>query len=274
MIIGVTGGKGGTGKSTVAVNLALALREKGSVTLIDCDVGCPNDHLILGCELESGKDVEAFFPEFDKEKCTRCGECVKACQENAIYLTGEFPVVVDRLCSGCTACMLACPHGAIRESYRKIGKTYETKTHGIRLVSGELKPGVPFSAAVAKATLEKIGENDFTIIDTSAGLHCDVVRALYPCDKVVVVTEPTPFGVSDLSQMMKLLKRLEKEVQIVVNVSDIADVSMGENERFVTERIPFDREVMESYVAGTPLVESSPGHPISLKFKKIARGLL
>ncbi len=273
MIVGVTGGKGGTGKSTVAVNLALALKEHGSVSLLDCDVGCPDDHLLLNATLEGKEEVEIFLPVFDESRCKMCGKCAEVCEENAIFLT-ERPEVIERLCSGCGACLLACPHGAISEGSREIGSTYSTKTRGIKLFSGDLKPGSPFSAHLVKAVLERgMEKSDFTVVDTAAGIHCDVVLSLRNCERILVVTEPTPFGVSDLRQVMGVLEGMGKTGEIILNRSDIAEADFGEEGEGIVERIPLDRELLDSYVNGEPLVESSPDHPISKIFKKLAEGM-
>lgn len=276
MKIAVTGGKGGTGKSTVAVNLAVALAMKGkSVTLVDCDVDCPNDHLILGSELQEERIVYSFVPRIDTEKCVKCGKCAEVCMENALAMVkGGFPRLFDKICSGCEACKLACPENAIVEDKKLLGGTYETEKLGVKLVTGELKPSEPLSVGVVNAAKERgleVGkDSDVIIIDTAAGTHCDVVRALYGCEKAFVVTEPTPFGLHDLNAIQDILEKLGIENSIVLNRSDIAEAKKLEN---TVLELPYSNKMAKCYVDATPIVEKHPEHEISKKFFELTEVL-
>lgn len=278
MRIAVTGGKGGTGKSTIAVNLATALTKLGKkVVLVDCDVDCPNDHLLLNAKLKNKEAIESFLPKINPEKCKKCGKCVKTCMENALFqLKDNIPQLFDKICSGCKACEYACPVGAIESDSKVLGWTYETKINDITLITGELKPSEPLSAAVVKATKKRgldVGRNaDVIIFDTAAGTHCDVVRALYETETAFVVTEPTPFGLHDLDSILKLLKQLGISSEVILNRSDIAETKELEKFKIHTE-IPFDEKMMECYVQGVSIVEKYPRHPISRIFLKLAEGL-
>ena len=274
MIIGVTGGKGGTGKSFFAINLAVALAKKGSkVILLDCDPDSPSDHILLDVERKNKKEVECLIPVFIKEKCVKCGICVKTCQYNAIFqMRNQVPQLMEPICNGCTACILACPHGAITKGSKTVGWTYESEKYGLKMLSGELKPSEPLSEKIVNET-KKRAENekaDFVIVDTAAGAHCNVVAALDGCEKAYVITEPTPFGISDLEVIEEVLGKLKIPYGIVVNRSDITDNKI-ENAKL---EIPYDRKIIDSYVKGIPLVVYDEEHPVSKMFYQLAEEMM
>lgn len=274
MMIGITGGKGGTGKTVLAVNIALALADMGKkVTYLDCDADCPSAHILLGAKLGGRREVRSFIPSISRKACRKCGRCVSECQFNALYMPkGGFPELAATLCSGCKACVLACPFGAVRPSGKAIGWTYVTEAHGIELFSGELKPSEPLSEKMVEAVRERgmrEGSGEIFIVDTSAGAHCPVVRALEGCDRAFAVTEPTVFGESDLSAITGVLEKLKVPHGIIVNRSTI---SPGKVRGAVLE-LPYDRAMISCYVNGTPIVRALPGHPISRAISDFARGL-
>lgn len=271
MIIGVTGGKGGTGKTVFAVNLAVALAGTGKkVTLIDCDPDCPSAHIILGATLRGKRNVSMFIPVFDNKKCKKCGECVKTCEPHAIFqVKGSTPVLFDKICTGCKTCLLACKNSAIKHGRKTIGWTYHTRRHGVELYSGELKPSEPLSEKIVEAVKNRgMGKNEVTIIDTAAGAHCNVVKALEGCENAFLITEPTLFGIHDLEVIKKVLKKMGITHEVVLNRSDVSSKKPK-----ASMEIPYDKTMITCYVDGTPIVEKHPEHAISKKFLYLAKRL-
>jgi len=251
MRIGVTGGKGGTGKSTVATALAWQL----GYTLLDADVDCPNDHLLLGINRVLLEKVTQRVPKWDMERCIGCGKCEEACASDAILMK-EKPVFLEKQCNGCGACQLSCPHNAISWADKEIGRIYYSKKNGIRLLSGELRPNEQISELVVKSLLQHITKN--SIVDTAAGIHCPVIAALEPCGIVLAVTEPTPLAEHDLRLCLELCRKMGKKVHIILNKADIADnkgiedIASEYNVKIIL-RIPFSKVIIESYSKGIPV---------------------
>jgi len=262
-IIGITGGKGGTGKSTVATALAYELSKKNKVLLVDADVDCPNDHLLLNIDRKYLNKVEQRIPEFDTDKCSRCGACGKACKTNAIVsIKGNNPIFMPNQCNGCGACKIVCPSDAINWNFKEIGKIFSGKKDNLNFLAGELKTNQPISEFIVNnlnEEIEKIKEKyDYIIIDTAAGTHCPVIAALENADKVIAVTEPTPLGAHDLEIILQLLCKLKKKGSIIINRSDIGDKKRVEylaskyNTKIVFE-VPFSKEIIDSYAKGEPI---------------------
>lgn len=261
MKIGITGGKGGTGKSLVSTALAseLAGRRK-KVLLIDADVDCPNDHLILSIERKKLADVEGAFPIFDSKKCIKCGKCSEACMENAIVsVKDRVPILVPEQCTGCKACALACPVGAISYGKQGIGTIYSGEKNSISLLTGEIKIGFEEASPIVHALMGKAAEIeerfDYVLVDTAAGTHCNVISALVGVEHAFAVTEPTPLGEHDLQLILKLLDVLGIKKNIVLNKAGIAGEKRIERiaEEFnagVVSKIPYKREIMQSYSRG------------------------
>ena len=260
--IAVTGGKGGTGKSTVATALAVELSKEGEVLLVDADVDCPNDHLILGIRRKKVRDVNNMVPEIDEDKCTKCGSCAEVCKENAIVqVKDKNPILVPEQCTGCKACMIACPAEAISESEQMIGELLKGSGK-IDLATGEMKPGVEESSLIVNALkeyVEGIKDNyEYIIIDTAAGTHCPVIAALMDVDIGLAVTEPTPLGEHDLDLILELMKKLEVDSKVVLNRSDIANsdgiknISEKHNSETVAE-IPYSKDIERNYSEGVPI---------------------
>ncbi|MCK5017034.1 MAG: ATP-binding protein [Candidatus Peribacteraceae bacterium] len=265
MIIGFTGGKGGTGKSTVATAFAYELAKNNKVLLVDADVDCPNDHLLLSIDRKFLKNVEQRIPEWDMDKCTKCGLCGPSCVTNAIVsINGSQPIFMKEQCNGCGACVITCPQNAINWSKKEIGQIYTGKKHNIDFLSGDLKTNEPVSEFVVNSLNEiiekKKDDYDYIIIDTAAGTHCPVIAALEMCDKTIAVTEPTPLGKHDLEIILELLKRLKITSSIVINRSDIgnreliAETSEKYNSPIISE-IPYSENIVNDYAKGIPITD-------------------
>ena len=260
MKIAITGGKGGTGKSTVATALAVELTKKYNTIIIDADVDCPNDHLILDIKRKKIKDIFQPIPKINKEKCQMCGRCAEVCKEHAIvFVEGNYPVLVPEQCIGCSACMIACPHNAIEKDKKKIGTIYQGDYQNLKFLSAETEIGVEEESPVVNALKKEIEkrekEFDFIIYDTSPGTHCNVISALQGTDLAICVSEPTPLGAHDLKLILELLKILKIPAKIILNKSDIGDKRLIEKiaKEFKTEiiiEIPYSKKIIESYSSG------------------------
>jgi len=230
--IAVTGGKGGTGKSTVAVLKAFQLAKSKKVVLVDLDVECPNDYLITGQKLnEQIGAVKTKFPVLDKNKCQKCGKCAEVCRQKAIFLAPQkYPQFFKELCSACGACWTVCPQKAIKTKKEIIGKIYQNQINkNLWLMTGLAKPLLeetgPVVNKVKKRALnfaKKIGAK-IIIFDTAAGTHCPVIAALMDADIAYAVTEPTPLGAHDLRLILELLKRLKIPSEIIINQADLGN---------------------------------------------------
>jgi MinD superfamily P-loop ATPase len=259
-IIAITGGKGGTGKSTVATALAHELSKNNSVLLVDADVDCPNDHLLLNLELQEFKLVKQRIPKINESKCNKCGKCGNVCKSKAlISLKNIKPIFIKEQCNGCGSCYIICPEKAITWQNKEIGKLYKSKKDNLHLLTGELKANEPISEFIVNWLNEEIiavKENyDYIIIDTAAGTHCPVIAAFEFANKVIAVTEPTPLGLHDLKIILKLLKILKKESSIVVNRHDIGNIKLIEDvsEEFnvnIIFKIPYSKKIVKSYSEG------------------------
>ena len=263
MKIAITGGKGGTGKSTVATALAVRLARKHRVLLLDLDVDCPDDHLLLSIKRQGAEDIMQFVPKIDFKKCIKCGKCARTCRESAIvFVQGRYPILVPEQCTGCGACWLVCPAGAIGKTRRKIGTIYKGRGHGIDFIGGELELGYEEASPIVNAVRrfsEKIEKRyDYVLIDTAAGTHCNVISAMLGVDMALAVTEPTPLGQHDLELILELLKVLEVPSKIVLNRSDIGDKALIKevSRKFKTDiiaEIPYRKDILEAYSRGKPV---------------------
>jgi MinD superfamily P-loop ATPase len=255
MQIVTASGKGGTGKTTVAVNLAHV--SDTPVMLLDCDVEEPNVHLFLKPEIDSSMRVEVDIPSFDMDLCTSCGACHDACRFNAIVLIKGRPLLINELCHSCGACLLACSADAITEVPREIG-TIETGiwSNGF-FAHGMLDIGEARSEPVieqVRLTAELYANEMPVIIDAPPGTSCPVIAAVRDADYVVLVTEPTPFGLHDLKLAVEMTRALKLKSGVVINRSDIGDSGVRDYCRSenlpVLAEFPFDRRVAEIYSGG------------------------
>ncbi len=262
----IGGGKGGTGKSTVATSLAYSLSKENKVLLLDLDVECPNDQILLSIKLDKIKDVESFIPKFNEEKCKKCGKCGEVCKEHAIVnIKNRFPILVKEQCNGCKACKIACPYGAIENDKQIIGHISKGKIDRLNLISGELKPGIEEASKIVneikklvKTTEEKY---EFIIIDAAPGTHCNVISSMKDNDLFLAVTEPTPFGAHDVSLVLELAKKLKLKSKIVLNRSDIGNEKIINkiSEKYKSEiisKIPYNKEIFKQYSDGKPIINN------------------
>jgi len=259
-----TGGKGGTGKSTFAVLLALKLSKQGKrVLLCDCDVECPNDYLLLNKEARDPKQIYQEYPELDEEKCEKCGSCSKVCRENAIFWVEEkHPVFFHDLCNGCGACWISCPYNAIGTKKEVVGESFTNRiNNNLWLLTGRSKPGIAETGSIVREVkkralsfAEEVGAHHL-LVDTSPGTHCNVIQALLGCEEAYVVTEPTPLGAHDAGLILELLEKMEIPSEIILNKADVGDKETIEKiaEKFgvsIALEIPYSEELIRAYCQG------------------------
>lgn len=260
MRIAIASGKGGTGKTTVAVNLALTAG--GPVQLLDCDVEEPNCHLFLPAEMGSPETVGLPVPEVDEEKCNACGECGRLCQYSAIVSIKTKPLTFLELCHGCGGCAKVCPTGAITEVERPIGVVESGSARGISFIYGRLNVGEPMSPPLIRAVKERLQPDGLAIIDAPPGTSCPVIATLRDTDFVVLVTEPTPFGLNDLTLAVETLRQLTVPFGVVINRADVGDRRVHDYCRTekidILVEIPDNRRVAEAYSRGEPAIDAVP----------------
>ncbi|MFX1573850.1 MAG: AAA family ATPase [Promethearchaeota archaeon] len=273
IIICITGGKGGTGKTLCAVNIAVMFKNEGyKVLLIDGDVENPNTYLLLKGELENKTSVPFFMPKIVEDKCSRCGLCAQNCTSHALlHIENAIPIPMLNLCNGCRLCYKICPENAIEPDFKTIGWTYSTEINGMSLILGELKPSEARSAGIVEELVENLEEiitetpnkYDIVILDTAPGAHCDVELLIDTSDVAIPITEPTKFGKLDLLRIMELINLLGKDSKVIVNRSSL----LGFRDQFLKELqdesieilgdIPLDADIVNSYCLGTPLMDKS-----------------
>ena len=281
-VIGITGGKGGVGKSTVAINIAESLVQMGhKVSLVDADVDAPDDHILLYMPLQNSMDVTITIPVIDDKKCSRCRKCVDVCRRTALNQPKDNSPLLIGECNGCEACILVCPEDAIERGGKRVGKTYASAKRNFTLFTGELVPGVEESSFVVNAVKERVyneaKDSDIIIIDTSPGTHCNVINALKGTDAAFAVTEPTPLGIHDLELILRLLQILDIKASIVLNRSDlpgvrrqVESVIKAYNTK-VSVEIPMDDLLVKSYVEGVAVVKIYPEAKSSKRILKLSK---
>jgi len=272
MIISVASGKGGTGKTTISTNLAMSLSSVGQqVQYLDCDAEEPNGHIFLKPDIKVTEDVTVGVPEVDLSKCTGCGKCGRLCQYSAILSLKGSVLVFENLCHSCGGCMAICPEGAITEKQRKIGIAEFGKSNGIYFGHGRLDIGDIQTPALIRYVKKRIQKNAVNIIDAPPGTSCPVIEAIKGSDFVLLVTEPTPFGLNDLALAVGMVRQLKITFAVAINRSDIGDdavVRYCQQENIeVLIQIPNDRKIAESYSRGVMIVEAMPDY--KQKFLKL-----
>ncbi len=262
MVISIASGKGGTGKTTVAVNLALSLQ---NVQILDCDVEEPNAHIFLKPKIISQKKAVIPVPEIDEVKCDYCGKCREVCAYHAIAVLPASDgkkgnvLIFSHLCHGCGACSLLCPKGAIKEIDKEIGSIETGEKENMLFVHGRLNVGEAMSPPVIRQVKQYINATRTVIIDAPPGTSCPVITAVKGSYFCVLVTEPTPFGLNDLILAVEVLRKIKVPFGVVINRADIGDGKVeeycGKEHIPILMKIPFNKEIAVSYSEGIPIVE-------------------
>jgi MinD superfamily P-loop ATPase len=274
MIISIASGKGGTGKTTVALNLALSLPD---VQLIDCDVEEPNLHLFLSPRVHRTLPVAIPVPGVDETQCTYCGKCAEVCRFNALAVVKNQILIFPELCHGCGGCSLLCPERAIRETPRKIGVIQEGSYNGLAFVQGILNVGEPMPTPIIREEKKLIDRKKTVILDCSPGTSCPVIEGVRGSDFCLLVTENTPFGLNDLELAVEMVRALGIPTGVFLNRSDLGDRKLRdycakENIPLLAE-LPHDRRIAEVYSRGEIVVEKIPEYRalFLLLFQKIQK---
>lgn len=262
MKLAIASGKGGTGKSMVAANIAFTLAMTEPVTLVDCDVEEPNLHLFFPAPVTT-TEVTVPVPVVDEAACDHCGKCEEACQYGALTVLQNRILFFPELCHSCGGCTLVCPKRAIHEESRRVGTmSVSAPIPGLKLISGMLDTGSPHAVPIIKAVKERAGGDPLVICDSAPGTSCPVVETLDGCDACILVTESTPFGLHDLRLAVDVATRLGVPVGVVINRSDGRD---EETIRFCIDHdleilmtIPFNREIAAIQSRGDILCRARP----------------
>jgi MinD superfamily P-loop ATPase len=260
MIISIASGKGGTGKTTIATNLAFSL--DGDVQLLDCDVEEPNAHLFVKPEISHRETVSTPVPDVDLQKCDFCGECGEICQFSAITVIGDKVLTFPELCHSCKGCMMVCPRGAIGEKDRELGVLEKGHSGELEFAHGRLRVGEAMSPPLIERVKALIDKKKTAILDAPPGTSCPVIVTLKGSDFVILVTEPTPFGLHDLKLAVGAVRILEIPFGIIINRCDVGDdrvIQYAEEEGIpILMEIPDERQIAEAYSRGLMMVEIKP----------------
>jgi MinD superfamily P-loop ATPase len=264
MKIAVASGKGGTGKTMVATSLVTALASDYEVNFIDCDVEAPNGHLFLKPNISQTQPAVIQIPEIDQEKCIACGKCVEACMFNALAMLHEKILVFPQLCHGCGSCSLICPVDAITEKPNPIGIISQGLVNSsIHFFMGELTISEPMPTPIIRQT-KKVAADipGITILDSPPGASCSVVATVHDADYVILVTEPTPFGLHDLKQMLGVLSETDTPAGVIINRDGIGDNRVEtylKNKPYpILMKIPYQNEIARGLAAGKILIDFIP----------------
>ncbi len=256
MNIAVLSGKGGTGKTTVSTNLALALKSN----YIDCDVEEPNGFIFLKPEINETKEVMIDYPFIDDEKCVSCGKCVEVCQFNSLAKVKDDIVLFNKLCHGCGACKIACEYDALIYKQRELGKIESGIIRGIGCSRGILNVSEPMAVPVIRELLKNLSSDTNNLIDCPPGTSCNVVTALKYAHGAILVTEPSEFGLHDLKMAVELVKTYNIPFGIIINKDDGEDNIVKKycrNEKInLIGVIPYSKNTATLYSNGEVLYDS------------------
>ncbi len=263
MRIAIASGKGGTGKTTVSTNLALAAVRRGvRVAYIDCDVEEPNGQLFLNPQITSSKAVGRLHSSVDEAKCTHCGLCGELCQFSAIVCISEKVLVFPELCHACGGCTLVCRSGAITEVVEQAGIVETGMAGAIRFVQGTLRIGEAMSTPLIRQVKKELRGENLILLDCPPGTSCPVIESARGADLVLLVTEPTPFGLNDLRLAVEMVEALHLPLAVVINRAGIGDQKTHEfcqlREIPILAEIPDDRRMAESYSHGELAYDAVP----------------
>lgn len=275
MNITIASGKGGTGKTTVTVNLA-AVMEHGAVRVYDCDVEEPNAHLFVRPENVSSREVATMIPKVDTDRCSRCGTCEALCQFSAITLVGDQIMTFPEMCHSCRGCEMICPEDAVSAGERVLGQVHQgVGIGGIHLTWGELRVGEAMSPPLIEKVKALMVPENLSLVDAPPGTSCPAIAALRDADYALLVAEPTPFGCNDLDLTVSALRKLGVPMGIVINRADpepgIIDDYAREQEIEILQRFPFSREAAAACSGGHLLVEKMPD--MKQRFEELAEAL-
>lgn len=266
MKVAIASGKGGTGKTFVSTNLFYTFRNMDiSVSLVDCDAEVPNSLAFFSAIEREKNDVTQYLPVIDASKCIFCGKCAEYCAYNAIFVVPNLKMIqlLEEMCHGCGACEVVCPNNAIKESLKKVGtvRVYEIDGEK-RFVEGRMETGISSPVPVIKQAIksaEKLN-TDFLIMDAPPGTSCPFIQTVAKADFVILVTEPTPFGLSDLRQAADSLKTMDIPFGVIVNRAGVGDRAVYEylekNNIKLFAEIPFDKDIARLYSEGKIVVET------------------
>jgi MinD superfamily P-loop ATPase len=264
MKIAVASGKGGTGKTLIATNLAYVAAQKQNVQLVDLDVEEPNAHIFINDSHSLKETVRRMIPLVDEKKCNYCGICSDVCEYHAIITLTDTVMVFPELCHSCYGCLEMCPENAISESYKSIGDITVVQNNSLKLITGKLKVGESATTALIAQTKKKINtDTQFIFFDAPPGISCPVIEAIKDVDFVLVVAEPTPFGLHDLNLMYQTVKKLNRESGIVLNKAidgnTIIEEYSKDNNLEILMRLPFDPEIAREYSKGNLISQKYTG---------------
>ncbi len=260
MQIAVGSGKGGTGKTTISTSLVLSAET--DVQYLDCDVEEPNGHIFLKPDITYSETISVTVPKLDESRCTACGKCRDICAFNAIAQFGKTVMVFPEMCHSCLGCFRVCEEDALLEATRKIGVLESGMSGAIHFVHGRVRIGEAMGVPLLKAVKKHADPDKLTIIDAPPGTSCPFVESINDADYVILVTEPTPFGLHDLKLAVTVLKNFNIPGGVIINRSDLGDdrvLRYCESENIpVLLEIPFQRDIAEGYARGKNLVETVP----------------